>query len=148
MTLDWSVVWQHREALVAATGTTILLTIATMAIAVPCGLMVAALRLYAWGPVRAASTAYVELFRNLPLILVVFWAFYVLPIWTGLGLSPLATGLAALALNVTAYSAETFRAGLNSIRRGQVEAAMALGMSRAQALRRIVAPQALRRLSL
>ena len=146
MTLDWSVVWQHRDALMAATGTTILLTFATMAIAVPCGIMVAALRLYAWKPVRALATSYVELFRNLPLILVVYWAFYVLPIMTGLGLSPLATGLAALVLNVTAYNAETFRAGINSIRRGQVEAAMALGMSRLQALRRVVLPQALRRI--
>ena len=146
MTLDWGVVWQHRDALVRATGTTILLTIATMVIALPCGIIVAMLRLYAWKPIRALATAYVELFRNLPLILVVFWAFYVLPILTGLGLSPLATGLAALALNVTAYNAETFRAGINSIRRGQLDAAMALGMSRAQALRRIILPQASRRI--
>ena len=69
-----------------------------------------------------------------------------LPILTGLGLPPLATGLAALSLNVTAYNAETFRAGINSIRRGQVDAAMALGMSRGQALRRVVLPQALRRI--
>ena len=146
MSFDWSVVWQHRDPLIAATGTTILLTFATMAIAVPCGILVAALRLYAWAPVRGVATAYVELFRNLPLILVVYWAFYVLPIMTGLGLPPLATGLAALVLNVTAYNAETFRAGINSIRRGQVEAAMALGMSRLQALRRVVLPQALRRI--
>lgn len=146
MSFDWSVVWQHRDPLIAATGTTILLTFATMAIAVPCGIFVAALRLYAWAPVRGVATAYVELFRNLPLILVVYWAFYVLPIMTGLGLPPLATGLAALVLNVTAYNAETFRAGINSIRRGQVEAAMALGMSRLQALRRVVLPQALRRI--
>ena len=146
MTLDWSVVWQHRDALVAGTETTFLLTIATMAIAVPCGIVVAVLRLYAWRPMRALATGYVELFRNLPLILVVYWAFYVLPILTGLGLSPLATGLAALSLNVTAYNAETFRAGINSIRRGQVEAAMALGMTRAQALRRVIVPQALRRI--
>jgi polar amino acid transport system permease protein len=147
MTLDWSVVWQHRDALVAATGTTILLTVATMAIAVPCGVVVAVLRLYAAAPVRALATAYVELFRNLPLILVVFWAFYVLPILTGLALSPLATGLLALVLNVTAYNAETFRAGINSIRKGQVEAALALGMTRTQALRRIVVPQAVRRIT-
>jgi len=147
MTLDWSVVWQHRDALIAATGTTILLTVATMAIAVPCGIVVAVLRLYGYAPVRAIATAYVELFRNLPLILVVYWAFYVLPILTGTGLSPLATGLTALALNVTAYNAETFRAGINSIRRGQLEAAMALGMSRSQALRRVVVPQALRRIT-
>jgi len=146
MTFDSSVVWQHREALAVGTGTTILLTVVTMLIALPCGIVVAVLRLYAWAPVRAIATAYVELFRNLPLILVVYWAFYVLPIWTGLGLSALATGLAALALNVTAYNAETFRAGINSIRRGQTEAAMALGMSRLQALRRVVLPQALRRI--
>jgi len=146
MNFDWGVVGAHRDALAAATGTTVLLTVATMAIAVPCGIVVAALRLYAWTPVRAVATAYVELFRNLPLILVVYWAFYVLPIATGLGLSPFATGLAALALNVTAYNAETFRAGIGSIRLGQLEAAMALGMSRAQAVRRIVLPQAVRRI--
>jgi His/Glu/Gln/Arg/opine family amino acid ABC transporter permease subunit len=146
MTLDWSVVWTHRGALVDATGRTILLAAATMAIALPCGACLAALRLYAWSPIRTLAACYVEFFRNLPLILVVYWAFYVLPILTGLGLSPFLTGLAALALNVTAYNAETFRAGINSIRRGQVEAAMALGMSRPQALRRIVIPQALRRI--
>jgi polar amino acid transport system permease protein len=146
MSFDWSVVWQNRDALIAGTATTILLTVATMAIAVPCGIVVAILRLYGWAPVRALATAYVEFFRNLPLILVVFWAFYVPPILTGLGLSPLATGLAALALNVTAYNAETFRAGINSIRRGQVEAAMVLGMNRVQALRRVVVPQAVRRI--
>jgi polar amino acid transport system permease protein len=146
MSFDWSVVWEHRDPLIAGTATTILLTVATMAIAVPCGILVAILRLYGWAPVRALATAYVEFFRNLPLILVVFWAFYVPPILTGLGLSPLATGLAALALNVTAYNAETFRAGINSIRRGQVEAAMVLGMNRVQALRRVVVPQAVRRI--
>jgi His/Glu/Gln/Arg/opine family amino acid ABC transporter permease subunit len=146
MTLDWTVVWQNRHALLHGTATTVLLTFGTMAIALPCGAVVAVLRLYAWKPISALATAYVEFFRNLPLILVVYWAFYVLPILTGLGLSPIFTGLAALALNVTAYNAETFRAGINSIRRGQVEAAMALGMSRAQALRRVVIPQALRRI--
>ena len=146
MNFDWSVVGAHRHALAAATGTTVLLTVATMAIAVPCGIVVASVRLYAWAPLRAMATAYVELFRNLPLILLVYWAFYVLPIATDVGLSPFATGLAALALNVTAYNAETFRAGIGSIRRGQLEAAMALGMSRTQAVRRIVLPQAVRRI--
>jgi polar amino acid transport system permease protein len=147
MNLDWSVVAQHSDALLAGTATTILLTVATMVIAVPCGILVAVLRLYAPAPVRALATAYVELFRNLPLILVVFWAFYVLPILTGIGLPPLATGLTALALNVTAYNAETFRAGINSIRRGQSEAALALGMSQWEALRRVIVPQAVRRIT-
>ena len=146
MKLDWSVVWQHHQALIDGTQTTILLTVATMVIAIPCGMLIALLRLYAVAPVRALATAYVELFRNLPLILVVYWAFYVLPILTGIGLPPLATGLAALVLNVTAYNAETFRAGINSIRHTQVEAALALGMSRTQMLARVVLPQALRRI--
>ena len=146
MNFDWSVIGAHRHALAAATGRTVLLTVTTMAIAVPCGIVVASVRLYAWAPLRAMATAYVELFRNLPLILLVYWAFYVLPIATDVGLSPFATGLAALALNVTAYNAETFRAGIGSIRRGQLEAAMALGMSRTQAVRRIVLPQAVRRI--
>lgn len=146
MNFDWSVVGAHRDALAAAAGTTVLLTVTTMAIAVPCGILVASVRLYAWAPLRVIATAYVELFRNLPLVLVVYWAFYVLPIATDLRLSPFATGVAALALNVTAYNAETFRAGIGSIRRGQLEAAMALGMSRVQAVRRIVLPQAVRRI--
>src|SRR5258708_21072700 len=146
MTLGWRVVWTDRDALVDATGTTILLAVATMAIALPCGACLAALRLYAWSPIRTIAACYVEFFRNLPLILVVYWAFYVLPILTGLGLSAFLTGLAALALNLTPYTTQTFRAGINSIRRGQIEAAMALGMSRSQALRRVVIPQALRRI--
>ena len=55
MTFDWSVVWQHRDALIAGTATTILLTVATMVIAVPCGIIVAILRLYGWAPVRALA---------------------------------------------------------------------------------------------
>src|SRR5260370_38290610 len=126
MTLDWSVVWTHRDALVDATGTTILLAAATMAIALPCGACLAALRLYAWSPIRTIAACYVEFFRNLPLILVVYWAFYVLPILTGLGLSPFLTALAALPLTVTASNAKTIRPGTNSIRCGQAEAQRSL----------------------
>ena len=146
MTLDWSVVPQHAGALLEGAKLTVLLAVVTMLVAIPGGIVLALMRLSSIRALSLAAAALVELFRNLPLILVVYWAFYVLPILTGLGLPPLATGLAALALNVTAYNAETFRAGINSIRRGQVEAAMALGMSRTQALRRVVLPQALRRI--
>ncbi|HEY4172136.1 MAG TPA: amino acid ABC transporter permease, partial [Rhodopila sp.] len=82
---------------------------------------------------------------NIPLILLVYWAFYVMPVAIGVEFSAFATGLAALALNVSAYNAETFRAGIVSIRRGQSEAALALGMSRWQVMREVVLPQAVRR---
>jgi His/Glu/Gln/Arg/opine family amino acid ABC transporter permease subunit len=138
--LDWSVVWTYREALLEGALVTVLLTALTMAIAVPGGLVLTVLRQSRFRPLSLFGTAFVEFFRNLPLILVVYWAFYVVPILVDLQLSPFATGLLALSLNVSAYNAETFRAGVNSIRRGQSDAGLALGMSRWQTLRKIVLP--------
>ena len=92
-----------------------------------------------------ASHGFVEFFRNLPLILVVYWAFYVMPVLLHIEFSAFTTGLVALCLNVSAYNAETFRAGINSIRKGQMEAAVAIGMSRWQAMRQVIVPQAWRR---
>jgi His/Glu/Gln/Arg/opine family amino acid ABC transporter permease subunit len=145
MKLDWSVVWSNAPALAQGTALTILLTVLTMLIAVPGGILLALMRLSRSRLLAAASAFYVEFFRNLPLILVVYWAYYVMPIATGLEFSAFTTGLAALCLNVSAYNAETFRAGIFSIRRGQTEAALALGMSRWQAMQEIVLPQAARR---
>ena len=146
MTLDWSVVWQYRAELAHGVLLTILLTVLTMAIAIPGGMVVMLLRQSPIRPLSWLGTAYVEFFRNLPLILLVYWAFYVLPILFDIQLSPFATGLAALCLNVSAYNAETFRAGVMSIRKGQREAALAIGMSHAQVMRKVVLPQALRRI--
>lgn len=145
MKLDWSVVWSNAPALAQGTALTILLTVLTMLIAVPGGILLALMRLSRSRLLAAASAFYVEFFRNLPLILLVYWAYYVMPIATGLEFSAFTTGLAALCLNVSAYNAETFRAGIFSIRKGQTEAALALGMSRWQAMHEIVLPQAARR---
>ena len=145
MNLDWSIVWQSRGPLFEGALVTILLTALTMLIAVPGGIVLALMRGSRVKPVALFATGFVELFRNLPLLLVVYWAFYVMPVLTGLGLPPFATGLAALCLNVSAYNSETFRSGINSIRKGQSEAGLALGMSRSEVFRQIVLPQAWRR---
>ena len=145
MSFDWGIVWQSRGALAEGTLLTVLLTLLTMAVAVPGGILLALMRLSRLRLAQVASAAFVEFFRNLPLILLVYWAFYVLPLLTDLALSPFATGLVALSLNVSAYNAETFRAGIASIRKGQTEAALALGMSRSEAMRKVVLPQASRR---
>jgi His/Glu/Gln/Arg/opine family amino acid ABC transporter permease subunit len=145
MNLDWGIVWQSRWALLDGAMLTVLLTVLTMLVAVPCGIILAVMRGSRLKPVAIAATWYVELFRNLPLILLVYWAFYVLPVLSGLALSPFATGLAALCLNVSAYNSETFRSGINSIRKGQTEAGLALGMSQTEVFRQIVLPQAWRR---
>lgn len=145
MNLDWSVVWQHRADLAGGVALTILLTLLTMAAAIPGGIVLALMRLSRSPVLSWTSAVYVEFFRNLPLILVVYWAFYVLPVIADIRFSAFGTGLVALCLNVAAYNAETFRAGINSIRKGQTEAAIAVGMSRWQAMRHVVIPQASRR---
>lgn len=147
MNLDWSVVWDARWLLLNGAGVTIALAVATMLLAVPLGLAVALLRDVPSWPVRALATAYVELFRSTPLILQIYWAFYVMPVVFGITLSPIETALTGLVLNVGAYNAETFRAGIASIRAGQRHAALALGMTRAQAFRVVVLPQAVRRVA-
>jgi len=142
---DWSVVWQYRQMLLDGIGITILLTVLTMLVAVPGGILLALMRLSSMPWLARGSTAFVELFRNLPLILVVYWAFYVMPMVSGIELSAFNTGLLALCLNVSAYNSETFRAGIQSIRKGQAEAAVALGFSNTQAMFKIILPQAWRR---
>jgi polar amino acid transport system permease protein len=145
MTLDWSIVWESRNELAQGAALTVLLTVFTMLIAVPAGIVLAVMRLSNSRALSTAALCFVEFFRNLPLILVVYWAFYVMPVLLHIEFSAFKTGLAALCLNVSAYNAETFRAGINSIRKGQMEAAIALGMSRGAALRKIIIPQAWRR---
>jgi His/Glu/Gln/Arg/opine family amino acid ABC transporter permease subunit len=145
MGLDWSIVWDHRFDLLHGALLTVLLTVLTMVVAVPAGIVLALMRLSKSRVLSGASQAFVEFFRNLPLILVVYWAFYVMPVLLHIEFSAFTTGLVALCLNVSAYNAETFRAGINSIRKGQTEAAIAVGMSRWQAMRKVVIPQAWRR---
>ncbi len=142
MSYDWGVVWEYRGLLLAGAGTTIELTVFTMALAIVGGLVLAGLRMSRVRLIRTATTAFVEFFRATPLILQIYWVFYVLPATFDVRLSAFATGLVGLSLNVSAFNSETFRAGITSIRRGQWHAALALGMTRAQVMREVILPQA------
>jgi polar amino acid transport system permease protein len=143
--LEWSVVWESRYALGQGALMTIFLTIVTMALAIPGGILLATMRLSPIRPLRVIGSVIVEFFRNLPLILLIYWAYYVLPMFSEIQFSALATGLIAMSLSVSAYNAETFRAGINSIRKAQVEAAYSLGMTPALAFKEVTFPLALRR---
>ena len=145
MTFDWSVVWDNRGALAAGAGMTVLLTVLTMALAVPGGMLLAAMRLSSLRALRWPAAGFVEFFRCTPLVIQVYWAFYVLPAEFDVRLSGFATGLLALTLNVSAFNSETFRAGIASIRRGQGDAGLAMGMSRLQVFRIVILPQAIKR---
>lgn len=145
MTFDWSVIWQKRDLFLAGILVTIELTVITMLLAVPIGLVLMAMRRSRSKLLRALSLAYVETFRNIPLILLLFWLFYVLPTLLDVQIPPFTTAILGLVLIISAYNAETFRAGVNSIRRGQGAAALALGMSSLQVMRIVILPQAVRR---
>lgn len=145
MTFDWSVLWDHRWQLLAGVQVTVVLTVLSMAGALILGMLLALARLGRVTPLRWFAVGFIELFRSTPLILQIYWVFYVLPYLTGIALPDFETALVGLTLNVSAYNAETFRAGITSIRTGQWHAAMALGMTRTQALRVAILPQAVLR---
>ncbi|MGE3829824.1 MAG: amino acid ABC transporter permease [Parvibaculaceae bacterium] len=142
MTFDWSVVWDGRWKFLEGVEMTVFLTVTTMLLAIPGGLLLAFLRLSPFKPVSWAATGFVEFFRATPLVLQIYWAYYVLPSLVDIRLSAVATALIGLVCNISAFNSETFRAGIKSIRQGQVNAALALGMSKVQVMRKVVLPQA------
>jgi polar amino acid transport system substrate-binding protein len=121
---------------------TLLVSALSFALASPLGILLATLRLYTGRVGAALSTAYVELFRGTPLLLQLYVLYFGLA--DIVRLSPFTAAVLGLALNYGAYEAEVYRGALSSVPAGQTEAARALGMSRWQALRYVVFPQALR----
>lgn len=145
MNFDWSIVWSSLPRLLDGAWMTIWLACVTMLLAIPGGLALALLRLSGIRPLAMAATAFVEFFRATPLILQIYWVYYVLPAYFDIQLSQIATAIVGLACNISAFNSETFRSGIVSIRQGQWNAGLALGMSRLDVFFRIVAPQALMR---
>jgi polar amino acid transport system substrate-binding protein len=139
----WDIVTANGSTLLAAAGMTIVLSVASMPLAIAIGVLVAIGRLYGPRWVAWPLTWYVEILRGTPLLLQLLALFYLLP-KIGVTLPALVAAIAGLAINYSAYEAEIYRAGLQAIPRGQMEAALALGMTRAQAVRRIILPQAFR----
>ena len=107
------------------------------------GLGLAMARLYAPGPVRFLTRVYIDIFRSIPLLVLLIIVYYALP-FVGLRLSPFASAMTALTLVSGAYTAEIFRAGIEAIPKGQFEASAALGLSGRQTMADVVLPQAVR----
>lgn len=122
---------------------TVELSIVSMVVAIVLGLTLGLARLYGPAPVRWASVAFIEAVRGTPLLIQLFLIFYGLP-HVGIKLSPMLAAICGMGLNYSAYEAENYRAGIQSIPRTQMEAALALGMTRWQALRHVIVPQAMR----
>ena len=141
--------------LFGAAGVTVLLAVVSFPMAMLFGLLVAVGRVYGPRWLGIPLGIYVEVIRGTPLLLQLFMIYYLVPelmfqtevgwlVWLAKNLSPFLAGVLGLALNYSAYEAENYRAGLLAIPKGQMEAALALGMARRTAIRRIVVPQAVR----
>lgn len=126
-----------------ATQITVFLTVVSMAVALVIGLLLALARISPSRALRLPATVFVELIRGTPLILQLFYIFYVLPFFH-IRLEKMQAGILGLALNYGAYLSEVFRAGIEAVDRGQWEAAKALGLRRSQTLRLVILPQAMR----
>jgi len=136
----------NLKFLASGLGLTLSISGLALLISVSLGLLIALPGLSAVPGWRRLNRVYVELFRSVPLLVMLLWVYYGLPVVIGLSLGPFAAGVVALSLCDSAFEAEIFRAGIQSIERGQTEAADALGFTYLQKMRHVVLPQAVRRI--
>ncbi len=146
MDFDFTVITDHWRFLGAGLLVTLALSVASGVTSLVAGLVVALARLYGPRALRPVLGFYVDSMRAVPVLVVLVWTFFALPIVAGVTLPPFWAALVGLTVHLAAYAAEIVRAGIESVRPGQTRAARALGMSGAQVLRRIVLPQALVRM--
>lgn len=132
------------EFLVSGVGMTLALSVSAILISVMMGLLLAVSLLSSYTALRWTARTYVECFRAIPLLVLLLWVYYGLPVVSGLQFGAFAAGVMSLALSDAAFEAEVFRAGLQSVAKGQREAAETLGLSRWATLRYVVFPQAIR----
>lgn len=140
--IDWEYAARCLPVLLRGLSVTIQATLLGMALALVVGLLWAALGRSSSAALRAMSRAVVEVVRSTPLLVQLYFLFYVLP-GAGVRLSPLTTGVLGLGLHYSAYLAEVYRAGIDAVPEGQWEAAAVLGLSRRRAFVSIILPQAL-----
>ena len=127
-------------------GLALTLILATMGLllSLPLGLVFGLMRVSPWAWVRVPVTAFIYLVRGMPLLMVVFWAYFFLPSVTGVKTDQFWTMLIALVIFDAAYLAEIVRAGIQGLPKGQMECARSLGLPYLKAMRSVVLPQALR----
>jgi polar amino acid transport system permease protein len=142
--LDFAAVLSEWPLLARGVAMTIGLTAVSATIGVALGIACARGRTHGPAPLRAALGAYVELIRNTPFIVQLFFIFFGLP-GLGVKLSPDIASVLAMVLNLGAYSAEIVRAGVMTTPRGQIEAARSLALTESQVFLRVVLPPALKR---
>ena len=142
--LDFAVVVEYWQPLLNGALTTLLVTATALVVGLALGIVIAILLQLPLGPLRWFLLLYVELWRNTPLIVQLFWIHFGLPVVTGFSPTALESGLLALTLQSSAYLADIARAGIQAVPRGQWQAGRALGLPTASLWLDVVLPQALK----
>ncbi|MBC5767824.1 amino acid ABC transporter permease [Ramlibacter albus] len=143
---DFALMWTSLPVLVRGVGVMAQLWVGCFVAGLAIGFLVCLMRLSHSRVLGAAASAWVEVFRNVPALIQLIWFFYAFPVLIDTQLTPFVAAFIGIALNTSAYCAEIFRAGIQSMETGQWEGAAALGMTRRQAMRRIILPQVFHRM--
>jgi polar amino acid transport system permease protein len=143
---DFAVVYRDFDLLLLGLVGTLKITVFSLLFGVPFGLFVALLRLSPARLVSAPVGFFIEVFRSTPPLVQLFWFFFALPILINVRIDPFEAAILTFALQSSAFFAEVFRGGIVSIERSQWDAARALGMTYAALMRRVVLPQAVKRM--
>ena len=149
--LDWLILSPNNvngltnlKFLLSGFTTTIFISIVSISLSIVLGLIVAIPSLAKNKILTYLNIGYVEIVRAIPLLVLILWIYYGLPIMTGISFSPFVSGIIALSISESAFQAEIFRAGINSIRKPQWEAGSSLGLNFFRKLRLVILPQAIR----
>ena len=134
----------NLKFLLSGMGVTIYISVISIIISMIVGFIVAIPSLAKNRFLTYINIGYVEIVRAIPLLVLILWIYYGLPIMTGLSFSPFVSGIIALAISESAFQAEIFRAGINSIKKAQWEAGSSLGLTFYKRLRLIIIPQAIK----
>lgn len=137
--LDWPMWLQGVQ-------NTLILCLASLLIAIPLGLVITAMRMFGSAPLRWLAIALVDFLRTSALLVLIIWFYYAFPVLFRANLGPLEAATLAIGIQTSAYFSELCRAGIQSVDRGQWEAARAIGMRTLPMMRLIILPQALRRM--
>jgi polar amino acid transport system permease protein len=142
----FEILWTYRFALLRGAEITFWVTLFSLIIGLALGLVFGLLRSSRNAFLRFPAGLYVEFFRATPSLVQIVWIYYALPVLTGIQMGNMTAASIGFGMHSGAYFAETFRAGIASIHRGQFDAARAIGMRYGAAMRRIILPQAYRRM--
>jgi His/Glu/Gln/Arg/opine family amino acid ABC transporter permease subunit len=140
MTFDFMAVWNNRDILIEGILNTLLISVIAIPVGICIGVFVCLLRISKARLLRWPAIAYIEVMRNIPLLILIFMMFYALPFY-GVRLSGLTTGFICLSIYGGAYFAEVFRGGVEAVSQGQFDAAKALGLKYGFYMRRVIFPQ-------